>query len=636
MKNMQRMLNLRFIGWFFIVNALLFLILGADYFKSIIQCTTLFRNLVFDYSSLPGKVLVTAFIVTTFFSYMVFLAFIPASIVFATAFFIRKRSFIFVLSTIIATLSLFLLVIDTQIYSMFKFHINRSILDMMFSLNAKDVFDLSSYEIVIIGVVALCIFLLECVLAWLVWKFIVLRERYKIGKSLTVFWLGSALFSYFTLMLSISVQHNNLLIQQAANLPFYNTMLSFVIPKSNAKDLLNRFSEGHYMQAKFSGDKFNYPLNPMRCMSADTSTSKPYNIIFIMVDSLRFDALKHMPSTSNFASQNWNFVNNISGGNSTQPGLFTLFYSIPSSYWTAALEQKVAPVFIDLLLDNNYKTQVYWSSEMHNPPMHKTIYNKLPNLDINGVAGNDLSNWDRVTTTKAVSFLDKVQNESHPFFLNVFYNGPHAFCRSRDFPIKYKPISKECSRISMRNSSDPRPYVNSYLNTVDFVDGQIDKLLKNIEKNGYLENSIIIITSDHGQEFNENHQNYWGHASNYSSYQVHVPLIIHWPHDKPREISTITSGYDLMPTLFSRLFNCKNDFSDYSIGHDLLDTKSETQFVLSGSYVNSCIIERDRLTTLHLSGEITITDLLLNPIPDAKPRTDIFNSALSMMRQYYF
>jgi hypothetical protein len=40
------------------------------------------------------------------------------------------------------------------------------------------------------------------------------------------------------------------------------------------------------------------------------------------------------------------------------------------------------------------------------------------------------------------------------------------------------------------------------------------------------DNTIVIITADHGQEFNENKLNFWGHNGNFTKYQTQVPLII--------------------------------------------------------------------------------------------------------------
>ncbi len=144
-----------------------------------------------------------------------------------------------------------------------------------------------------------------------------------------------------------------------------------------------------------------------------------------------------------------------------------------------------------------------------------------------------------------------------------------------------------------------------------------------------------MFTSDHGQEFNDNHQNYWGHSGNFTKAQVHVPLIMYWPGEKPREINYITSGYDVVPTLLMRLFSCKNPISDYSIGQNLLVKSGRLPFILVGSYTNMGIIESDRLTTLERSGEVNITDTGAGPLPGAKPRMDITNQALALMRAYF-
>jgi membrane-anchored protein YejM (alkaline phosphatase superfamily) len=39
----------------------------------------------------------------------------------------------------------------------------------------------------------------------------------------------------------------------------------------------------------------------------------------------------------------------------------------------------------------------------------------------------------------------------------------------------------------------------------------------------------VIVTSDHGEEFNDTGKNYWGHNGNFSPYQVAVPLLVRGP-----------------------------------------------------------------------------------------------------------
>ncbi len=624
-------LILRFTGWYFLANTIVFWLLGLNYLSSILLSGSLFQNYIADYSSWSGKAFVLFFTLINYMSYMMLLVFIPAIFLSLLAVVIPIKRFIWFISVFTSSMSVILLLIDSLIYSMFKFHLSIALFELVFNNQLRDVFDLSQYELLtmisLIGVVII----VECLLAWFVWNKIILTERFKIGKTIATCWLGGMLFSYCTILLSLA-QNNNLFIQQSPNLPLYNQLLSATIPDKNAPDIIQRYSEQHYAQAVFSHDSLSYPRHPMQCRRPD----KPYNIILIMVDALRFDSmqLRYMPNISRFGQTSWQFMQHLSGGNSTQAGLFSLFYSIPSSYWTAALEQKKSPVFTTLLAKYGYTTQAIWSSEMLRPPMDKTIFLGFNHLNVAGAPGNDIGNWDRHTTRQAIQFLT-LPKQISPFFLHLFYDAPHGYCRDQSFPTPNQPTLQKCSRIAMTNAMDPLPYYNRYLNAVTFIDDEVGQVLKTIAQQGYLTNSVIIFTSDHGQEFNDNHQNFWGHASNYTATQVHVPLIVYWPGESPRQIDYLTSGYDIVPTLLERLFACHNPVSDYSIGQNLLQKEGRLPFILAGSYVNMGIIEPDRLTTLQSSGGISITDLKAQPIVEAKPRMIVFNQVLTLMRMYF-
>ena len=619
----------RFVAWFFLSNTIAFWMVGSSYLTSILYSTTLFHNFIADYTSWSGKTLIVFFTVVNFLSFMMLLAFIPAICILLLAMVAPYKRLIWTVSVLTASVSLIFLIMDSQVYAMFKFHMNTAILSLIFSNQWRSAFDFSHAEIVTVTGLISIILITESCIAWLIWKKIILAGRFKVGKRIAIIWLSGALFSYATLIFSMG-QSNNLFIQQGPNLPLFNQLLAYIIPDKNAQDNLLRYSEQHYAQALFSHDPLNYPRHAMQC----TRPKTPYNIILIMVDSLRFDGLNYMPQVMKLSDDSWQFLQHLSGGNSTQAGLFSLFYSIPGNYWTAALEQKKPPIFSELLLKYDYSTHVFWSSGMQSPPMDKTIYLGFKHLAVDGAPDDDVGNADRYTTQQAIQFLTSNKSKQ-PFFLNLFYDAAHGFCRAQTFPAVYQPVQQECSRIAMTNDTDPQPLYNRYLNAIRFIDTEVGKVINTVQKQGYLNNSIIIFTSDHGQEFNDNHQNYWGHSSNYTSTQVHIPLIIHWPGTAPQKFDYLTSGYDLMPTLLPRLFSCKNQVSDYSIGHDLLQKEGRLPFVLAGSYVNMGIIEADRITALQASGVISITDKQCSTLPDAQPRSDIFNQVLKLMRMYY-
>ncbi|MFE8730978.1 sulfatase-like hydrolase/transferase, partial [Aeromonas hydrophila] len=65
---------------------------------------------------------------------------------------------------------------------------------------------------------------------------------------------------------------------------------------------------------------------------------------------------------------------------------------------------------------------------------------------------------------------------------------------------------------------------NRYKNSVFYTDQLLEQMLSQLQQQGLSEQTIVVITSNHGQEFNETQSNSWGYGSNYSPYQVQVPL----------------------------------------------------------------------------------------------------------------
>lgn len=59
---------------------------------------------------------------------------------------------------------------------------------------------------------------------------------------------------------------------------------------------------------------------------------------------------------------------------------------------------------------------------------------------------------------------------------------------------------------------------------IAYVDAQVGRLLDGLEKRGQLENTVVILTSDHGEEFKEHGR--LGHGRTLYAEQLHVPLII--------------------------------------------------------------------------------------------------------------
>lgn len=105
---------------------------------------------------------------------------------------------------------------------------------------------------------------------------------------------------------------------------------------------------------------------------------------------------------------------------------------------------------------------------------------------------------------------------------------------------------------------DIQYYVDRYDATIHYTDRVLAAFWKELERAGVLEDTVVVITADHGEEF-------WDHGSLKHSVtlydeMLHVPLWIHVPGVHPSEsghpplvINEPTSQADLMPTLLELL-----------------------------------------------------------------------------------
>jgi len=92
----------------------------------------------------------------------------------------------------------------------------------------------------------------------------------------------------------------------------------------------------------------------------------------------------------------------------------------------------------------------------------------------------------------------------------------------------------------------PEENLALYDANVRYVDDNIKVLVDNLDKLGIKEETLILITSDHGEAFGE--YGFWDHYSSYRNISQ-LPLILFGPDIERKEISTYTQNIDIMPTL---------------------------------------------------------------------------------------
>jgi len=145
--------------------------------------------------------------------------------------------------------------------------------------------------------------------------------------------------------------------------------------------------------------------------------------------------------------------------------------------------------------------------------------------------------------------------QSSPYFGYFHFWSPHEPYNARKdfvglFPEELKSTDKPRHPFAASDFSDQslREYRREYDEFIADVDEEFGKLLSNLEASGVLQNSYVIVTSDHGELFERGEQ---GHASALMFAPVtHIPLLIAAPGQQTRsDFHSLTSNLDLLPTL---------------------------------------------------------------------------------------
>ena len=329
-----------------------------------------------------------------------------------------------------------------------------------------------------------------------------------------------------------------------------------------------------------------------------------------------------------------NFKNHMSTGNGTRMGIFSLFYGILGTYWNAVETQRAGPAFIEKLLHENYHMGIFSSAKLTSPPFHRTIFADIKNLRAQS-KGKNTCERDRNITDEWKEWFKRI-DKSKPFFSFLFYDSPHSYSVPHDYPRIFKPIlERKAEYHKLDQNYDPLPFKNCYKLSLHYVDSLIKEILDTFNENRQvLNNTIIILTGDHGQEFNENKHNFWGHGSNFTKYQIQVPLVIFWKGEKQRDFTHLSSHMDIIPTLMTDVFGCQNSASDYSNGRTLFDT-STRDWVFSGGFSKQAIIEPDRITVSYPTGTYEIYNKSNDKLEHAELRPNILKQVMKDMACFY-
>jgi membrane-anchored protein YejM (alkaline phosphatase superfamily) len=350
----------------------------------------------------------------------------------------------------------------------------------------------------------------------------------------------------------------------------------------------------HKEQSKNS--LLNYPLQKLQFID---SINKP-NILMVVLESWRTDFLSPdaTPMLDSLSKHSLRFNNHYSGGNVTVSGIFSLMYGLHPTYlsYVQADAYRYQTTLTKSLTALNYDIKAYTSSNFDRFSLKAMLFGHIKNNHYVNVLKGRADQADRKVVDKLVVDIQEEKKES--WYKFVFLTSSH---HHYNYPDKYKifmPLPTNSEGFIFDKNIDSQPFINDYKNALRYEDALLSEVINALKIAGKYKNTIIIITGDHAEEFNDNKQAYWGHGSNFTKYQTSVPLIVHLPNQQNgRIIKRLTSHIDIVPTILNDYLYCQNPINTYSSGKSLLDSISTRGLIMTSYKDKAYLIDNEIYST---------------------------------------
>lgn len=193
------------------------------------------------------------------------------------------------------------------------------------------------------------------------------------------------------------------------------------------------------------------------------------------------------------------------------------------------------------------------------------------------------------------------------------------------------------------DAADLEYAIARYDGGIRHVDHHLGRFLALLEKRGLLESTVVVITSDHGEEFREHGR--FMHWQLYFHPHLHVPLIVYVPGRPPRRVGETVELIDVVPTILDLLGLPPHadvmgrslvPLIDGSPGADDVDRIAFSQSGMPGPGWRSVTSNRHQLLFDTRSGKRRLFDLERDPeeqVDVAASRPEIADGLLEVLRE---
>ncbi|TGK33371.1 sulfatase [Leptospira gomenensis] len=333
------------------------------------------------------------------------------------------------------------------------------------------------------------------------------------------------------------------------------------------------------------------------------SKTKKHNVILIVVDAMRQDALSSAgspvlttPVLDRLSENSIVFKNTFSNGNWTKPSMISFFTSEIASnlglgnawFYTSASQRKIFYSKRPETLPNLFRQNGYFTESIMNNVFLLDYTSVGVDLGFHNIqqVGKDTLDTEELVLRSEKFFRD---HREDLFFLHLNLNTPHWGYRP---PERFMKSLESSAEPDLWKSMDE--YQRKYLGEIRYTDALLGRIFEELKRQNLFEDSWIVITSDHGELLEKTHyyhhhfitETVYAHGETHYEKEIRVPWIIHPPESireriKKTEFTGQVSLLSLAPTLlglngipFPREKLKGNDYSSAVFGKEGPESES--------------------------------------------------------------
>ncbi len=388
--------------------------------------------------------------------------------------------------------------------------------------------------------------------------------------------------------------------------------------------------------AEVGEDVLPTPLSELQKLQASLPIQPYVNVIVVSFDALRADALglygyprNTSPTLDDFGRESVVFDRAYTVAPVTPTSFASAFTGLLPTRVFHAWDLKYRDTLAHRFAEAGYKTAAFLNNIQLTEERHfNTGFGVYEALNV----------ADETVVEKSLAWLQ--ENQGEKVFTWIHFISPHSPYDRREMAADLYDSTYAGKFLDTTghtfDTDDPREIERIrelYDGEVFYADALFDQLIQGLREAGFLESSVIVVTSDHGEEFKEHGG--WQH-DRLTEEHVHVPLIIRHPTIRePLRTPVLASNLDFLPTFLSL---AGIDHDAQVDGRDLVQITDEPDWLVGVSMTGS----RDRWLSMRNGHHKLIQTCLPEPAQrlfdleaDPEERHDLSSELPDVTRELY-